>query len=371
MRFKVKRQDILTELSYITPIVEKSSKMPILAHVLVEPRAEAQSLTLAGSDLTVSIKSTCPAAVEEEGALAMPARELTDIIRFMPESAEIEIYSEDSERVIISHGRSKSRMVCLPVDTFPIISMFQGEFLDIPGDILRRMVQMTIFSTTQEQSRFALNGLLLLMSSNFLKMVSTDGHRMAYVEAPKVLENLETDIRILIPKKTVLELSRMLSKEQLTVQFAHNENNLFFRIENRLLVSRLLAGQFPNYEMVIPRSLHHRFVLKTNELRAVINRLNVLADEVSKRIIFRMENGRILLRSEDVNKGEAEEVLEVEYQGDPVELGFNSQYLLEFLNVVETPQVSFEFTDENIAGMFRPAGDLDYTYKYIVMPMSI
>ena len=371
MKVTVKRNDLLSELSHITSIVEKSTKLPILSHVLVDARGESQNLVLAGSDLTVSIKTTCPAVIEKPGALALPARELTDMIRFMPENAEIEIRSEDSERVIVSFGRSRSRIVCLPVDTFPTISGFDGRYIEIPGDILRKMIQMTIFSITQEQVRFTLSGILLIINKNFIKMVSTDGHRMAYVESTKAFEDIENEIKILIPKKTVSELSKILQKDHLVVQFAHDENHIYFKIDNRLMVSRLLAGQFPNYELVIPRNLHNRLQLKTAELRAIINRLNVMADEVSKRIVFRLEDGRMLLRSENVKKGEAEETLEVDYQGEKVEMGFNCQYLLEFLAVAETPEVIFEFTNDEYAGLFRPVGELDYTYKYIVMPMSV
>lgn len=371
MKFKVKRNDLLTELSYITPVVEKSSKMPILTHVLLDPRQEDNQLVMAGSDLTVSIRSSCPAMVEEGGPLALPARELTDIVRFIPESAEICLQSEGSERVYITFGRSKTRIVCLPADNFPLISDFSGAYLSVPGDVLRAMIQMTIFSTTHEQSRFSLNGVLLVINRNFIKMVSTDGHRMAYAEAPKVFEELEAEFKILIPKKTVAELSRMLQKDHLFVQFAHDSNHLYFKVDNRLLVSGLLAGQFPNYEMVLPRNLYHRVQLKTVELKNVVHRLNVMADEVSKRIIFRLEAEKIFLRSEDVRKGEAEEEIYSTYAGDKVEFAFNSQYLLEFLNVVESPEVVFEFSDENTAGLFRVSGGLDITYKYVVMPMSI
>lgn len=371
MKFRVKRGDFLHELAYITPVVEKSTKMPILSHVLLDARGEEQKILLAGSDLDISIKATCPALIEEPGAIALPARELTDIVRYMPEDAEIEIATTDQERVLIRSGRTRYRLVCLPDDTFPTIPpQPEGLRLTIPGEMLRKMIQMTIFSITQEQTRFTLSGVLLSINRNFIKMVSTDGHRMAYVESPKAFEDLETELKILIPKKTVAELAKLLTLEKIDVQFAHDENHLFFKVQDRLLVSRLLAGQFPNYELVIPRNLQQRVALSADALKLTINRMNVLADEVSKRVIFKVEKGRILLQSENVSKGEAEEEIDIDYDGDPVVLGFNSQYLLEFLNVVETDEVNFEFTDEEAAGMFRPRGELEYTYKYIVMPMS-
>lgn len=372
MKIKVNRNDLLDELSHITPIVEKSTKMPILSHILLDAKGDDQQLVLAGSDLDVSVKSSCPAQIDEQGAIALPAKDFTDMVRFLPDNAEIEIRTEGSERVHISSGKAKFRMVCLPDETFPIIPALEGKEITLPGDILRRMIQMTIFSVTQEQSRFTLNGILLIINRNFLKMVSTDGHRMAYVETTKAFEDLETEIKILIPKKTVTELSKMLQgQSDLFVQFANDENHLYFKIGNRLLVSRLLAGQFPNYELVIPRNLIHQVVCDTNGLKLSINRVNVLADEVSKRVLFLLRDGRMVLRTENVKKGEAEEEVEVDYNGDPVELGFNSQYLIEFLSVVDTPEVVFEFSDNDSPGLLRPHDEVDYVYKYVVMPMSV
>lgn len=371
MKIRVSRDHLIEELAYISPVVDKSAKMPILTHILFDASAGENKLSLTGSDLDITIQTQCPAQVEEEGKLALPARELVDLVRYIPAGEEMLFTSDEHDRVNIRAGKNRSRIVSLPHDTFPDIPRaVEGRMLELPGGMLRKMIQMTSFCTTTEQSRFTLSGVLMALNRNFIKMVATDGHRMAYVETIKPFEELETEIKILIAKKTAAEIARLLQGKEIPVSFGYDENHLFFLIERRMLIARVLTGNFPNYDMVIPRNLKHRLTLDVQQFKMSVQRINVMTDDSSRRIVCHLKEGSMQLVSETSGKGEGEDINEIQYSGEPLELGFNSQYLLEYLNVLETPQVLFEFTDDETAGLFRPAGELDYLYKYVVMPMS-
>lgn len=375
MKIRAKRSELLNELSYIIPIVEKSAKsakMPILSHILLRADGPGNPILLAGSDMDLSVTTTCAAEVDEPGGLAVPAKEFSDIIRLMPDKTDISINSDVQDRIVIQSGKARFKLVFLPDETFPEIPEMKGTPIQIPADILRKMLQMTVFSTSfQEQARFTLNGVLIVINRNYIKMVSTDGHRMSYVETTKHFETIDNEIKIIIPKKTVGELLKLLQGSRSEVTFTHDDNRLFFRFENKFLVSRMLAGQFPNFDMVIPRNLVNHIKLDVGTLKEAILRANILTDVESKRVLFRLEKDSLVLRSENQSRGEAEEDITVSFQGDPTELGFNSQYLLEFLNVLEVPEVSFDFTGPQSPSLFRPVNELDFTYKYVVMPMSM
>jgi DNA polymerase-3 subunit beta len=237
------------------------------------------------------------------------------------------------------------------------------------------MISKTIFAISMEESRFTLNGSLLLLKSSGLSMVATDSHRLAMVEHPLDLPGVTGTFRALLPRKAmgeILKLDQEASPEAL-LQFSGDDNHLFFQLGDRLLLSRKLTGNFPDFERVLPKDHPHAVVLDREELRKSIERVSQFSDERSRAIKLRMEKGSVDIHSSLSETGESEESLPAEYDGATVEIGFNASYLLDFLRATTEEKVAFHFKDPHSAGELRPAGDGagSYTYRYVVMPMRI
>jgi DNA polymerase-3 subunit beta len=235
------------------------------------------------------------------------------------------------------------------------------------------MISKTIFAISNEESRYTLNGALLVLKSDSITMVATDGHRLAHIENPAAkLEGVSGEMKTLIPKKAMGELNTLLQEGGTEmVEFARDESTLFFRVGGRLLTSRQLTGQFPNYEAVLPRECPKGVTVPAAEIAAAIQRVSQFADERSGAIKLRLDKNEIKVSSSSMESGESEDSIETAYSAEPLTIGFNSGYLLDFLKVSSGSDVRLEFKDEQSAGQLRPAEGEDFKYRYIVMPMRI
>jgi DNA polymerase-3 subunit beta len=245
----------------------------------------------------------------------------------------------------------------------------------IPVGVLASMISRTIFAISMEESRFTLNGSLLLLKSNGLAMVATDGHRLAMVEHPIDIPGVTSVFRALLPRKAMGEILKLgqESNADAKLSFSGDDNHLFFQFGERLLLSRKLTGNFPDFERVLPKDHPHSVVLEREELRKSIERVSQFSDERSRAIRLKVHEGELHIHSSLSETGESEESLPAEYHGESVEIGFNASYLLDFLRASSEPKVSFHFKDANSAGELRPAaeGEAGYKYRYVVMPMRI
>ena len=368
MDFVVKKTDLLRELQYVQGVVERKNTVPILSNLLLE--TTGNSLVVTATDLDVSIQCTCLANVKVSGALTVSARKLFDIVRLLPD-ADMHIKTTEREWVQITCEKSKFRVAGLSKENFPDIPSVNGKGVSLPAQALRHMIARSIFAITQEESRYALNGALLLIKPNSITIVTTDGHRLALITRNIELSGVDHETRVLVPKKTLVELGKLASEDVPTLQFENTENHLFFEVGKRLLVSRILAGQFPNYEMVIPRDNNKTIVLKTAEFNDALKRAAIMADEQSRAVRFSIKEGQIDISASYVDVGEAREIVSANYKGDALEIGFNAQYLLDFLNGLESEEVVFEVRDEETQGLLKPKNNGDYFYNYVVMPMKL
>ena len=369
MEFTVRKFDILREVSLTQGVIEKKTTIPILANLLMD--AEGETLHIAATDLDVGIKSSCPAKVKNAGAITTPAKNFLDIIRSLPDS-DIKIKTLENSWVQITCASASFKIVGLPQDNFPNLPEPKSSLVEIPGKFLLNLINKTIFSIASEESRYTINGALLILKPLSATMVTTDGHRLAHIEKQVQLD-LNTEIKTLIPKKALAELQRLLAEadEKDLVSFGKDETHLFFQIKNRLMISRMLAGQFPNFDAVLPKENKKTVVLNREDITSAIKRVSLLADDKSKSIKVLLETNRLEISSNNADLGEAREVLETSYNSGPVQIGFNCQYLLDFLLVTEDTKVSFDFKDDQSAGQLRPATEEDYHYRYIVMPMRL
>lgn len=372
MEISVSKIDLLKELTATQGVVERKTTIPILSNFLFE--AAGDKLSITATDLDLSLRTSCPAKVKKEGSCTIPARKLYDYVKLLADG-DISIKLLENHWVQIRSGRSNTKMVGMARANFPALPLFPAESaLQLPAQVLRQLIARTIFSISNEESRYTLNGALLVLKPESLTMVATDGHRLAHIEHGGTKLPVSGELKVLVPKKAMAELSTLLnSTDAQTVEFAKDESTLFFRIGGRLLTSRQLTGQFPNYEAVLPRENNKFVSVHCDELSAAIQRVAQFADERSNAIRMRVEKNELKVSSSNTETGESEDSIETAYTGDPMVIGFNSQYLLEFLKVVGSGDVRFEFKDAQTAGQLRPdeAADSEYRYRYIVMPMRI
>ena len=268
-------------------------------------------------------------------------------------------------------------MQTLPREDFPTLPDATGTYnATLPRPVLRHMVSKTQFAITGEDTRYFLNGALFILRPDSMSLVSTDGHRLALITVPREgvgakVKGAEDEVRVILPRKTLLELGRLLAEGEGDIQYERGENHLFFDIGGRLLISRMIDGQFPAFERVIPKSNDKRVEFDRDRLTAAVRRVALLSNERSRAVKFLMEGGKVEIASSSPEFGEAKEVLMVEYSAAPVTICFNAQYVLDFLAVAETDTVSLEFKDEMSQAVMKPVNPDGYDYTYVIMPMRV
>ena len=371
MEFSVSKADLVRELSLSQGVVEKKTTIPILSNVLLETRGDRVVLT--ATDLELGIRCSCPAKVKKEGSGTVPAKKLLDYVRLLPD-AELTIKFLENHWANLTCGRSKTRMAGMSRESFPELPQMPDHVAEIPVKMLSSMIARTAFAISMEESRFTLNGALLLLKPESVTMVATDGHRLAFVESNVDGGQVSKPFRALMPKKAMGEVVKLAddSGADAKAVFAGDDNHLFFQIGSRLLLTRKLTGNFPDYERVLPKDHSQSAKLQKDEIKSAIERVAQFADERSRAIRVRFTNGEVQVFSSSVEMGESEESVPSEYAGPDMEIGFNAQYLLDFLSVIPQDHVSFELKDQKSAGEMRPAGgDVPEQYRYVVMPMRI
>jgi DNA polymerase-3 subunit beta len=370
MEFTVRKFDLLEELTLIQGVVERKTTIPILANVLV--RAEGGELRIAATDLEIGLKSVCVSKTTVPGTITLPAKRLFEIVRALPDK-EIKFKRGEANWVTLTCGSSRFRIAGLPQDDFPALPEPKAVIGKIPADVLAKLITRTIFAISTEDSKYTLSGALLLLKPGAITMVATDGHRLAYAEKAETLEDVSEEIKVLVPRKAMSELVRMISDSPDTdrIGFSRDDNHLFFDMGKRLLISRLLTGQFPNYEAVLPRSNDRIVTINREEIASAIKRVAILSDERSRTVKLSLGNGTLEISASHSDLGEAHETLEIEYDKEPLQVGFNFQYLLDFLTTADEPDVNFEFKDSESAAQLRAQPPSDYNYRYVVMPMRI
>ncbi len=378
LEITVSRAELLRELTAAQSVVERKTTIPILSNFLFEATEGpdgAGRLTVTATDLDQSLKTSCAAKVKKPGACTVPARKLYDYIRLLPEG-EISIKLMDNHWVQIRAGRSNTKMVGMARANFPQVPAFpQGLGYKIAAGALRNMIAKVIFAISNEESRYTLNGALLVLKAESMAMVATDGHRLAHIEKlGESLDGISGEKKTLIPRKALAELNALLgATDAEQIEFADDEQTLFFRIGGRVLTSRKLTGQFPNYEAVLPRDNNKFVIVRSEDLMGSIQRVAQFADERSGAIRIRMEQNELKLSAQSTDSGESEDIIETPYSYDPLVVGFNSSYLIDFLKAIgESGEVRLEFKDAQSAGQMRPEeSNEDVRYRYILMPMRI
>ncbi len=368
MKFTVSRNALLNELNLVQGVIEKKSTIPILANILLE--AADGRLEITATDLDVTIRCGCAVTVDAEGTTTISARRLFDIVRLLPDGTDVGFSLLENDWVEVRCGKSHYKIVALPRENFPSIPEAAPATAHIPSGVFRSMIQRTMFAITQEESRYSLNGALLALFPSEIRMVATDGHRLAVVSKIMQIPGMDEEVRALIPRKTLIEILKLIGDQDTMMEFGRDENHLFFSLGSRKLVSRLLAGQFPNYELVVPRENDRLVVAATRELGDGIRRTAIMSDEKLRAIRLSFRTGSLEMTASSADAGEAREVVDVEFSGEDIDIGFNPTYLLDFLGICGSDSVSIALKDSETQGLLRPVGGSDLDYRYVVMPMK-
>jgi len=366
--FVINKGEFLKELQYVQGGVERKTTVPILSNLLLE--TAGNTLVVTATDLDVTLQCVCPASVKTSGAAAVSARKLFDIVRFLPD-ADIHFKGEGENWIHITCERSKFKIASLSKESFPALPSVDAQKFLLPSQPLNYMSSRCTFAITQEESRYTLNGALMILNPSNITLVSTDGHRLVFISHSVEVAGLEEEERILIPKKTLTELGKLTGEETAAVEFGSSENHLFFQVGDRLLVSRRLAGQFPNYNMVIPRENDKKAVMNTLELADALKRVSVMADDESHAVRLSVKKDQLDIHSSGAEIGEAKESVPAKYDDEGLEIGFNAQYLLDFLGGLDSDEVEIKLRDGETQGLLSPASEKGYTHQYVLMPMKL
>ena len=367
MELVVRKNELLRELALFQGIVERKNTIPILANVLFE--AKGDEVRMLATDLEVALRSRCQASVAKGGSLTLPAKKLYEIIKALPET-DVRI-AADKNGVKVAADRFDSHMQTLPREDFPTLPDASGKArATLPRGPLKEMVAKTHFAITGEDTRYFLNGAKFVLTPNSLTLVATDGHRLALVEVKHDV-GITQDIGVILPKKTLLELGKLLVDGEGDVLFESGENHLFFEVGGRMLISRMIDGQFPAYERVIPKGNDKQIEFERERLTNAVKRVALLSNERSRAVKFEINAGKVEVTSSSSEFGEAREELQVDYAGPALTISFNAQYVLDFLNVVETDVVALSLKDEVSQAVMKPIGAQGYDYTYVIMPMRI
>src|ERR1700744_4252973 len=379
LEITVSRAELLRELTAAQSVVERKTTIPILSNFLFE--ASDDKLTITATDLDQSLRTSCAAKVKKPGACTIPARKLYDYIKLLPEG-DISIKLMDNHWVQIRAGRSNTKMVGMARANFPQVPQFPsaGGFR-INASTLHNMIAKVIFAISNEESRYTLNGALLVLKAESMAMGATDGPGRAHIEKTgEPIEGISGEKKTLIPRKALHELSGLLAnmepakeKAPQFVEFADDDQTLFFKVGGRVLTSRKLTGQFPNYEAVLPRDNNKFVIVRSEDLMSSLQRVAQFADERSGAIKIRREQHEFTLAPPSADTYAAVSSLDTPTTNVSRMVAINSIHLIDFLKATgETGEVRLEFKDAQSAGQMRPEdGNEDVKYRYILMPMRI
>jgi DNA polymerase III subunit beta len=366
MEIRMSAEELQRALYRAQGIVDRRATMPILANVLLE--AEGDRLVVSATDLEIGLRGDHPAEVTAAGRVTVPARHLLDIVKNLPQS-EVSLKRVSGDRIEITSGKARFKIVGAAADDFPALPEVDDvPLVDLPAETLSEMVEKTHYAVSTDETRYNLNGVYVEQDGGTLRMVATDGHRLALME--RAFEgDFKLDRGVIVPRKGLAEMRRLLAEKPGTVSLGFSGTNAVFRTEGLVLVMRLVDGQFPDYRQVIPDSGKSPVVVGREAFLGTLKRVRIVSGDRAPAVRLKAASGVLTVFSENPDLGEATEEIEVDYTGGELAVGFNANYLIDVLSVLTDAQVRLDVSDELSPGILRPEGDAGYTA--VVMPMRI
>jgi DNA polymerase-3 subunit beta len=365
MKIKSTKAKLLQGIQAVQNAISLRTNLPVLSNILIE--ASKNLTRFIATDLDMGICFTTQLDTLEEGAVTLPAKRLGDIIREMPEEA-ITLWAKKNNITSIESGNCIFKLMGLPKEDFPKLPEFKDKkMIKIEQNNLKKMLNLTTFAVSHDEARYVLNGLLFLIKGDSLRIVATDGRRLALVEKEIPIDK-RTQQSLIVPFKAVGELSRALS-EQGQVGIVIGDNQVLFEIEGLNIISRLIEGEFPNYEQVIPKETKDKIHLPKERFLMAIKRASLLTTPDSQAIKIEVLKNKMIISKSSPELGESHEEVDVNYQGEELSVGFNPHYLMDVLKNLPSPDIEFELNGPDKPGVIRVKEDYDYIY--IVLPMQI
>ncbi len=371
MKITLERAALLKSLGHVQSVVERRNTIPILANVLI--RASEQAVSFVATDMEIEINETLSGQVTKAGAVTAPAHTLYEIVRKLPDGAQVELSSASGTQLVLTAGRSQFRLGCLPVEDFP--KMPEGDLRHkfmLTAPDLRALVDRTRFAISTEETRYYLNGIYLHATKDnnveVLRAVATDGHRLARVEmpAPKGTKGMPG---VIVPRKTVGEVRKLVDETSAPVEIMLSENKVRFAFDGVVIASKLIDGTFPDYERVIPSGNDKTLTARAREFGAAVDRVATISTERSRAVKLSLSDGQMVVSATAPDAGSATEEVEVNYEGPPMEIGFNARYLLDILQQTEGDGVRFNFADSASPAIVQD--EADESALYVLMPMRV
>lgn len=368
MKLEIDKRDLLGLIGKTQNIVEKRNTMPILVNVLLE--ADQNTLKVFATDLEVSLTDQIKVQVHQAGKVAVSAKSLFDIAKELSDGP-ITLIKKENNWLEIKQGKYTSKIVGISAEEYPIFPTYNSQsFMTINAQVLKEMIDKTIYSVSNDETRYHLNGVFFELSpSTGLKMVATDGHRMSLVNKPISEVKVSATQGVIIPRKGLHEIKKILEGIEGNVEIAIEGSQFVLKHLSTILMIRLIEGKYPNYQQFIPQKLPQKVMINRDAFLTSLKRVSLLANTKSKAVLLNLSNGRMEISSNNPELGDAKEEIEVDYTGNEIKIGFNAKYITDILTSMNQDKIDFELNDHLSPGLMRPHNDQSYTC--VVMPMRI
>ena len=371
MKFKISRSDFFKSLSHLQGIVDKKNSLPILANILIE--AKDNNLILSSTDMDISIIEKISCNVLEDGATTINSQILYDIVRKIDDKSEIEIISNNGKLLTLRSEGSRFSLACLPKEDYPLIEKNNsGNDIVLNSKILYKLIDKTKFAISNEETRYFLNGLYFNVTKednkNVLTLVGTDGHRLAKF-SHQIDVQIDQISGVIIPKKTIYELSKLLSEIDSDIKVSISSNKVVFIIKDIILISKLIDGSYPDYKRVIPNDNNNILKINRHKLLSAVDRVSTIANDKSPVIKFKLLKNILNLNTINNESSTASEDLTINYQGDEIEIGFNSKYIMDIVNNLEDTEISINLKDNTSPIIAQEYSNTNLVY--VLMPMRV
>ncbi len=367
MKFTIQREQMLRPLQLVTGVVERRQTLPVLANLLI--KAADGRLEITGTDLEVELVAECEAQIEQSGEATLPARKLADIWRSLVEDAKVSVAVE-GDRAVVRSGRSRFSLATLPAADFPKVPGGESDVtLELPQSSLRGLIDDVGFAMAQQDVRYFLNGMLLEVTDSHVRAVATDGHRLAMSTSDANNASVDHRVQAIVPRKGVLELSRLLDGESETIELQLGGNHLRVQSGPFIMTTKLVDGQFPDYEKVVPSDGSRYLIGDRETLRLAFQRASILSNEKYRGVRLIMTPEQLTIQANNPEQEEAEEIVPIEFSGDELEIGFNVSYLLDVLGVLDTESFRLSVSEANSSALIEGIGN--ESAVYVVMPMRL